>query len=150
MAKSIHRHAFIVGISHKEKKIQKKIVLFICVHNSLRSQMAEAIYNSRSRRSYAISAGPKPAIKLSEGAIAALYEIGISTERLRPKKLTQEMLDKADKVITMGCREACPPLSRHVADWGLPEPTKEKPGSYAYVRDKIVEKVGKLLEEIEG
>ncbi|HLC48240.1 MAG TPA: low molecular weight phosphatase family protein [Candidatus Norongarragalinales archaeon] len=150
MAVSKHRRAFLAGISHKEKRINKKIVLFICISNSGRSQMAEAIYNSRSRRSYAISAGSSPAEKISEGAARALSQLGISAERLHPKKLTQEMVEKADKIVTMGCKEACPQTTKYVVDWGLEDPTLERPESYAIVRDKIVEKVKKLVKEIEG
>lgn len=150
MAVSIHKRAFIAGISHHEKRITKRIVLFICIENSGRSQMAEAIYNSRSRRSYAISAGSNPGENISEGASKALAGIGISSDRLHPKKLTPEMIEKADKIITMGCKDACPQTSKHVVDWGLPDPTPENPGSYIQVRDKIVEKVKKLIREIEG
>ncbi|MEK6953519.1 MAG: arsenate reductase ArsC [Candidatus Micrarchaeota archaeon] len=131
------------------KRIIKKIVLFICVHNSARSQMAQAIYNSKSRRSYAKSAGSKPGEKVSTMALAALAEIDVHPINPVPKKLTQEMVDEAFRIFTMGCKEECPTTEKFVADWGLPEPIPGNMESYRKLRDLIVQKVKKLLKEVE-
>lgn len=127
-------------------------VLFVCVHNSGRSQMAEAVFNQRAGgAAVAVSAGTQPADEVNPAVVQALHEIGISAEGLRPKLLTREMVEGADRVITMGCgvAESCPALLYgHMEDWGLEDPAGQTLEKVREVRDEIVRRVDRLLEEI--
>lgn len=105
-------------------------VLFVCVHNAGRSQMAEAFVNhlagERGLPVCAESAGTVAGEKVNPVAVEVMAEAGVSMEGQRPKQLTDEMADAADRVITMGCgveAEACPARVRPMLeDWGLEDP----------------------------
>ena len=129
-----------------------KTVLFVCVHNSGRSQMAEAFFNRlASGKARAISAGTQPSESVNPVAAEAMLEAGIDISRNRPKLLTPEMLDKADRVISMGClgSEACPVRSGITADWGLNDPKGKPPEEVRKIRDEIRDRVFKLIGELE-
>ena len=99
-------------------------VLFICIENSCRSQMAEAIFNHLAPKGMrAISAGSRPTKEAKPLALTALKEIGIDTNALRPKLLTREMAEHADKIITIGCPEACPAVGKPIEDWRIENPS---------------------------
>ncbi len=86
-----------------------KTVLFICVHNSGRSQMAEAFFNQMAGgKAKAISAGSQPADKVNPTVVEAMRELGIDISHNKPKLLTLEMIEGIDLAITMGCENACP------------------------------------------
>ncbi|MGQ9525217.1 MAG: arsenate reductase ArsC [Armatimonadota bacterium] len=129
-----------------------KRVLFVCVHNSGRSQMAEAIFNHKARgTAQAVSAGTQPAEEVNPAAVEALQEIGVATDGLRPKLLTREMVQNADRIITMGCgvAESCPAfLYGSVEDWGLEDPAGQPLAKVREIRDEIVRRVDRLLEEL--
>jgi protein-tyrosine-phosphatase len=96
-------------------------VLFVCVHNAGRSQMAQALYERRGGE--ARSAGSDPADELHEAVVEALDEIGIDVSRRVPRKLTRDDVEWADLVVTMGCGDACPVLpGKQYVDWNLPDP----------------------------
>ena len=81
-----------------------KIVLFVCVHNLGRSQMAEAFFNKMAKgRAQALSAGTQPADKVNQVVVEAMREVGIDISGSKPRALTMEMVEKAHKMITMGC-----------------------------------------------
>jgi len=121
-------------------------ILFVCVSNSCRSQMAEAFLNSLGKgRAEARSAGSRPASKIDAGARRAMMEAGIPLPRTRPKLLTPELLDWADTVITMGCKGACPRTDKPTADWGIPDPVGKPMAEYRRVREEIRRKVLGLL-----
>jgi len=130
-----------------------KTVLFVCVHNSGRSQMAEAFFNQLAKgRARALSAGTDPAEAVDTTVAAVMREIGIDLSRNRPKALTLEMLDEADKVITMGCgvEGVCPASMVETEDWGLEDP-KDKPlEKVREIRDEIRARVVKMLEQADG
>jgi arsenate reductase len=96
-------------------------VLFVCVENAGRSQIAQALYERRGGE--ARSAGSRPATELHEAVIEALEEVGIDVSARTPRALEREDVEWADLVITMGCGDACPvlPGKEHV-DWNLPDP----------------------------
>lgn len=127
-------------------------ILFVCVHNSGRSQMAEAILNHKAGgKVLGVSAGTQPSEQVNPVVIQALQEIGISGEGLRPKLLTREMVDGADRVITMGCgvAESCPALLYgDMEDWGVEDPAGQPLEKVRGIRDEIVRRVDELLEEI--
>jgi len=95
-------------------------VLFVCVENAGRSQLAQALYEQRGGE--ARSAGSKPAAELHEAVVEALEEIGIDVSGRKPKALDREAVEWADLVVTMGCGDACPVLpGKEYLDWNLPD-----------------------------
>ena len=122
-------------------------VLFICIENSCRSQMAEAIFNHLAPGGMrAISAGSRPAKEAKPLALTALKEIGIDADALRPKLLTREMAERADRIITMGCPEACPAVGKPMEDWGIEDPSDRDIEEYRKTRQIIRRKIEELLE----
>ena len=96
-------------------------VLFVCVENAGRSQIAQALYEGRGGR--ARSAGSQPAAELHEAVVEALAEFGIDVSGRKPKGLTRQDVEWADLVVTMGCGDACPVLpGKKYVDWNLPDP----------------------------
>ena len=125
-------------------------VLFLCVHNAGRSQMAAAILTRRAGdRVIVHSAGSAPGEQLNPAVVAALAEWGIGIGRERPKKLTDEMGRNADVIVTMGCGDACPVYAgtRYV-DWDLPDPAGRTVEQVRPIRDEIADRVDALLTEL--
>jgi len=129
-----------------------KTVLFVCVGNSGRSQMAEAFFNHLAKgKTKALSAGTEPASVVDPTAIKVMKEVGIDISKNKPKALTPEMIDQANLVVTMGCgaEAACPASWVETRDWALEDP-KDKPiEKVREIRDEIKARVVQLLEEIE-
>jgi arsenate reductase len=130
-------------------------VLFVCVHNAGRSQMAEAFLNAMARESgapvEAQSAGTVSGKELNPMAVAALAELGISMEGHAPKLLTQPMADAADITISMGCgvdAEACPAKFLLTEDWELEDPAGQGLESVRGIRDQIQTRCRELLDRI--
>ena len=125
-------------------------VLFVCVQNSGRSQLAAAILRSLAGdRVRVLTAGSAPAGSISPVVIAALDEIGISAAAEFPKPLTDEVVRGADYVITMGCGDACPIYpGRRYRDWELPDPASMPLDGVRGVRDDIEARVRGLLTEL--
>jgi arsenate reductase (thioredoxin) len=96
-------------------------VLFVCVGNAGRSQMAQVFYERRGGE--ARSAGSRPAAELDEAVVEVMQEVGIDISGRRPKAIAQEDVEWADLVVTMGCGDACPVLpGKEYLDWNLPDP----------------------------
>ncbi|MBM4454028.1 MAG: arsenate reductase ArsC [Chloroflexi bacterium] len=128
-----------------------KNVLFVCVGNSGRSQMAEAFFNRVARgKAQAMSAGTNPASRVDPTIIELMNELDIDLSSHYPKKLTTGMLDTADKVITMGCgaEQACPATLTETEDWGLEDPKGQPKEKIRDIRDQIKARVEKLLQEM--
>ena len=128
-----------------------KNILFTCVHNSGRSQMAEAFFNQLTEgKAMAVSAGTKPAAHIDRGVMEAMSEIGVDIRGQRPKLLTLEMMEKADRVITMGCgvEETRPASFVPAQDWGLDDPEGRSPEEVRRIRDTIRERVVALVKEV--
>ena len=128
-----------------------KTVLFVCVHNSGRSQMAEAFFNALTRgKARAVSAGTKPAEQVNATVAAVMKEVGIDISRRKPKALTFEMMEKADRVITMGCgvEETCPASFAPTEDWQLDDPEGRPIEEVRKIRDDIRARVAKLVREL--
>jgi len=126
-------------------------VLFICVGNSSRSQMAEAIFNRLSQgKARAVSAGTEPARALDPNAVAVMAELGIDIGGQKPKALTQGMVDSATRVISMGCgvEESCPAWARPDEDWDLDDPHHESIEVVRRIRDEIRARVEALVKEL--
>lgn len=126
-------------------------VLFVCVQNAGRSQLASAILRSLAGdRVRVLTAGSEPAGAISPLIIAALDEVGIPVGGEYPKPLTDEVVRAADFVITMGCGDACPIYpGRRYLDWELPDPAAMTMDGVREVRDDIDKRVRSLLEEID-
>ena len=129
-------------------------VLFVCVHNSGRSQMAEAFFNHIAKgKAQAYSAGTQPADRVNPVVIEAMREVGIDISGNKPKALTMDMAKKADRMITMGCGEeteaVCPARFIETEDWALEDPEGKTLEQVRKIRDEIKSRVTKLLNELE-
>jgi arsenate reductase len=128
-----------------------KKVLFICVGNAARSQMAGGFFDHLAKgKAVATSAGTKPASEVSPLAIQAMKEAGIDISRHKPKALTLEMMESADRVITMGCgvEETCPATLVPTEDWALDDPKGKSIEKVREIRDEIKVRVEGLIKEL--
>jgi arsenate reductase (thioredoxin) len=127
-------------------------VLFVCVHNAGRSQMAARLLaHHGAGRVVVRSAGSEPADRLNPAVVEAMAEVGIDLSGERPKALEHEVVRRADVVITMGCGDACPvyPGVRY-EDWELPDPAGRPVEEVRPIRDEIDRRVRELLDELLG
>jgi arsenate reductase len=125
-------------------------VLFVCVHNAGRSQMAAALLDHYADgRVHVRSAGSSPAAEINPDVIAALDELGVDVSKEFPKPLTDEVVHAADVVITMGCGDACPiyPGKRY-EDWEIDDPADADLDGVRRIRDEIAARVRALLGEL--
>jgi len=125
-----------------------KTVLFACIHNAGRSQMAAAWFNALAdaTRARAISAGTEPGARVHPEVLAAMGEVGIDLSRVVPQKLTDELAATAALLVTMGCGEACPvvPGLRRM-DWPLEDPKGKPVERVREIRDDVQARVVALL-----
>jgi protein-tyrosine-phosphatase len=128
----------------------KKIIMFVCVHNAGRSQMAAGFMRALGGdRVEVLSAGSAPKESINPVAVEAMAELGIDIADQRPKVLTPEAVQQSDVVITMGCGDACPyyPGKRY-EDWKLDDPAGQGIEPVRVIRDEIKGRVEALLAEI--
>jgi arsenate reductase len=128
-----------------------KKIIFACVHNAGRSQMAAAFFNAlvKPEQAQGISAGTQPAERVHPEAVSVMKEIGIDLSSAKPQKLTEELARDASLLITMGCGDQCPyipGLKRD--DWPLPDPKGKDVDEVRRIRDEIRERVQRLLQEL--
>ena len=126
--------------------MSKPSVLFVCVHNAGRSQMAAAFLTHLAGDGVEVrSAGSAPADSINPAVVEALKEVGIDISNEQPKVLTTTAIEQSDVVITMGCGDACPffPGKRYL-DWVLPDPAGQGVADVRPIRDQIK----KLVEEL--
>jgi arsenate reductase (thioredoxin) len=125
-------------------------VLFVCVHNAGRSQMAAALLDHYAQgRVHVRSAGSTPADEINPAVVEAMVEVGIDISKEFPKPLTDQVVRDADAVVTMGCGDACPvyPGKRYI-DWELTDPAGKGLEEVRPIRDEIDRRVRELLEEL--
>ena len=125
-------------------------VLFVCVHNAGRSQMAAGLVKLRAEgRIHVRSAGSAPGEEINPAAVEAMRELGVDLGEEFPKPLTDEFVKAADVVITMGCGDACPiyPGKRY-EDWELDDPAGQDLETVRRIRDEIDLRVEKLISEL--
>lgn len=125
-------------------------VLFVCVHNAGRSQMAAALLDHHAHgRVHVRSAGSTPANEINQAVITAMEELGLDLSKEFPKPLTTDVVQAADVVITMGCGDACPifPGKRYL-DWELTDPNGKSVEEVRVIRDEIDVRVRGLLAEL--
>lgn len=123
-------------------------VLFVCVHNAGRSQMAAGLLQARAAGRVSVrSAGSAPAGSLNPAVVEAMSEVGIDIRQELPKPLTDEFVRAADVVITMGCGDSCPiyPGKRY-EDWELDDPAGQGLATVRRIREEIAARVDKLLQ----
>ena len=128
----------------------KPSVLFVCVHNAGRSQMAAAFLGHLSNGAVEVrSAGSEPANRVNPAAVAAMAEVGIDIAAQQPKILTTEAVKASDVVITMGCGDTCPfyPGKRY-EDWVLDDPAGQGVEAVRPIRDEIRRRVETLISEL--
>lgn len=126
-------------------------VLFVCLHNAGRSQMAEALFARAAKgRHQARSAGTAPGARVHPGVVAAMAELGIDLARRTPRKLGRADAQWADVVVTMGCGDECPYVpGRRYLDWDLDDPASRPVEQIRGIRDEIERRVGALLDELQ-
>ena len=125
-------------------------VLFVCVHNAGRSQMAAGFLTHLSAGAIEVrSAGSLPGDQINPAAVAAMAEVGVDIANQRPKLLTTEAVQASDVVITMGCGDACPiyPGKRYL-DWDLDDPAGQGVEAVRPIRDEIRDRVRALVDEL--
>lgn len=125
-------------------------VLFMCIHNAGRSQMAAGLLKHLTKnRVKVFSAGSKPANELNPAAVEAMAEIGIDISQNIPMLFNKSLMEEVDMVITMGCGDTCPILpGKNYLDWQLDDPADQKIEKVREIRDQIENKVRLLTEEI--
>jgi len=125
-------------------------VLFVCVHNAGRSQMAAALLaHHAAGRVQVRSAGSTPAQEINPAVMAAMTEIGLDLSTEVPKALTEDAVRTADVVITMGCGDSCPVYpGKHYLDWNLPDPAGKNLAAVRPIRDEIDRRVQMLLTQL--
>ena len=128
--------------------------LFVCLHNAGRSQMSAALFERAAEgRHRALSAGSEadPEGRVHPQVVEVMRELGIDLADRRPRRLTRELAEQADVVVTMGCGDACPyiPGKRYV-DWELEDPKDRPVGEVRATRDDIARRVEALIAELEA
>jgi arsenate reductase (thioredoxin) len=140
------------ALAQADDKITKDVpeVLFVCVHNAGRSQMAAGLLNKAAAgRVHVRTAGSDPAEEINPAVIQAMDEVGVDLSGEFPKPLTDEFVRAADAVITMGCGDACPIYpGKHYEDWELEDPAGKDVETVRRIRDEIGSRVNSLLDEL--
>jgi arsenate reductase (thioredoxin) len=127
-------------------------VLFVCRQNAGRSQMSDALFTrAADGRHQALSAGTTPAAEVHPEVVEVMHELEIDLGDRRPQLLTNELAERADLVVTMGCGDQCPviPGKRYV-DWDLPDPSGQPVEAVRAIRDDIAGRVDALLSELDS
>jgi arsenate reductase len=127
-------------------------VLFVCLHNAGRSQMSRALFDQvAGGRHRSESAGTTPGERVNPAVVEAMAELGIDVADRVPQKLSTEMAERADVVVTMGCGDKCPyiPGKRYI-DWELPDPSGRPLDEVRQTRDDIARRVRELVAELDA
>lgn len=126
-----------------------KTVIFACVHNAGRSQMAAAYFNALAdpAQAHALSAGTNPGPHVHPEVMTAMAEVGIDLSGARPQKLTEELARGASLLVTMGCGDKCPFVpGLKIEDWPLEDPKGKPVGRVRQIRDEVRSRVERLLD----
>ena len=133
-----------------------KSILFVCVHNAGRSQMAKAMFNGLAEQRdlpyRAESAGTEPSDHVYANVAEAMAELGVDVSSEQPQTITNAMIESAERIITMGCAvdsEVCPAIRiKDVEDWGLPDPAGQPPARVRQIRQEVARRVQALLDTL--
>jgi arsenate reductase len=130
-----------------------KKVLFVCVENAGRSQMAEGFFNKNPPKGYkAISAGTKPVSQINPLAVDIMYEIGIDISRQHSKDITEDMISSSANIVNMGCmeKESCPTLFLYnLLDWNIEDPKGKPIEKVREIRNEIEQRVKELITSLQ-
>ena len=130
-----------------------KTILFVCVENAGRSQMAEGFFNKDPPKGYkAISAGTKPVSQINPLAVDAMYEIGIDISRQHSKDITEDMVRNSANIVNMGCmeKESCPTLFLYnLLDWNIEDPKGKSIEKVREIRNEIEQRVKELITSLQ-
>jgi arsenate reductase len=141
--------------SKKQQQQEKKVILFVCVENAGRSQMAEGFFNQKyAPKGYrAISAGTRPASQINPLAVEVMKEVGINIiSSQKPKIITEDMIKSSDKSVNMGCidKAECPMLFiNNVIDWGIEDPKGKPIDKVREIRDDIERRVKEIAQSLQ-
>jgi arsenate reductase len=140
--------------NRKQQQQQEKVVLFVCVENAGRSQMAEGFFNRRyAPEGYrAISAGTRPASQINPLAVQAMNEVGIDISSQKSKIITEDMIKSSEKSVNMGCidKTECPMLFiNNVIDWGIEDPKGKPIEKVREIRDEIERRVKEIAQSLQ-
>ena len=133
---------------------ESKNILFVCVENAGRSQMAEAFFKKYAKNQFhVISAGTSPSSHLNPVVVLVMNELGIDLENQKPQLLSSSMIEDSNKTVNMGCmdKESCPSLFvKDVDDWNIEDPKGKSIEDVRKIRDQIKNDVLNLLNSIES
>ncbi|MGA8484695.1 MAG: arsenate reductase ArsC [Nitrososphaeraceae archaeon] len=136
------------------KKEPEKTILFVCVENAGRSQMAEGFFNKYAPKgNRTISAGTKPVAELNPLAVNAMKEVGIDISHQKSKDITEDMMRNSTKIVNMGCmdKESCPTLFlNNVIDWNIEDPKGKSVDKVREIRDEIERRVKELVSGLKA
>jgi len=126
-------------------------VLFVCLHNAGRSQISQALFERAAAGRHTVdSAGTDPVERVHPEVVTVMRELGIDLAERRPKRLTRELAERAEIVVTMGCGDRCPYIpGKRYLDWQLPDPRGRPLEEVRLIRDEIARRVQVLLSELE-
>ncbi|KZS73595.1 phosphotyrosine protein phosphatase [Mycobacterium kansasii] len=143
----------LIALARVEDKIRngKPTVLFLCTHNAGRSQMALGFFTHLAGdRAVAWSGGSEPGDDINPAAIQAMAEVGIDITGEFPKPWTDEIVQAADVIVTMGCGDACPMFpGRRYENWELPDPAGQSLEAVRPIRDEVEKRVRRLLDQLD-
>jgi arsenate reductase (thioredoxin) len=143
-----------LSFRNSSKQVQDKLILFVCVENAGRSQMAEGFFNQRyAPKGYtAISAGTRPVAQINPLAIQVMSEIGIDISNQKSKIITEDIIRSSEKRVNMGCieRAECPMLFiNNVIDWGIDDPKGQSIEKVREIRDVIDAQVKEIAQGLQ-
>jgi arsenate reductase (thioredoxin) len=136
----------------RSKTKEKKTILFVCVENAGRSQMAEGYFRKYAPEGFEpISAGTKPTSQINPTVVQAMDEVGISINQQKPKDITEDMMRNSSKIVNMGCMDKsfCPTLFiPNVIDWGIEDPKGRSIEQVREIRDDIEQRIKQLVTNL--
>ena len=136
----------------KPKTRQMRTILFVCVENAGRSQMAEGFFNKFAPEGYEpISAGTKPISQINPVVVEAMNEVGVDIKQQKPKDITEDMMRNSTKIVNMGCvdKSFCPTLFiPNLIDWGMEDPKGKSIEAVREIRDDIEQRVKQLVTNL--
>ena len=141
-----------LSLGKSSPKFAERTILFVCVENAGRSQMAEGFFNKYSPEGYrGISAGTKPVSEINPLAIEAMEEIGIDISNQKSREINEDMIRNSYKTVNMGCmdKDACPTLFlANVLDWNLEDPKNKPIEEVREIRDEVGRRVKELVASL--
>jgi len=137
-----------------KSKESEKTILFVCVENAGRSQIAEGFFRKYAPKGYkAISAGTKPVSQINPVAVGVMKEVGIDISNEASKDITEDMIRNSTQIVNMGCmeRESCPTLFLHnLLDWNIEDPKGKSIEKVREIRDEIEQRVKEIVASIKA